>query len=86
MREEIEQVHVEVERLRELLQEKAARWMPQAVLNIVQIRPEIPRPSSVLMSAANCRCVRFAFRRASAITSPKTLIVFLLRWSGRARS
>ncbi len=42
MRQEVEQVHAEVQRLRELLQEKAARRMPQAVLNIVQIGPGNP--------------------------------------------
>jgi hypothetical protein len=32
------------------------------------------RPSSFLRSAASCLCVRFAFCRASAITSPKVFI------------
>ena len=44
MCQEVEQVHVEVEYLRQLLQEKAARRMPQAVLNIVQMRPGNPAP------------------------------------------
>jgi len=70
----IKQVDIQIEFPGKLFQQVTTRRMAEVMLDIVEVGPEIPLPSSFLICAASCRCVSCAFFLASAITSPKVLI------------
>ena len=73
-RQKIKQVDIQIELPGELFQQVATRRIALVMLDIVEVGAEIALPSSFLICAASCRCVRCAFLRACAITSPKVLI------------